>query len=64
MVDEERLPLETVLSNLKRIANDVQTDHQADVEIQLGNCGYVVPENDRNPDEVMTADFFKRLFKA
>ena len=45
-------PLETVLSNLKRIANDVQTDYQT-VEGQLKNCDYVVPENDRNPDGVM-----------
>ena len=49
----EDVPLETVLSNLKRIANDVQTDHQADVGRQLRKCGYVVPENDRNPDGVM-----------
>ena len=44
--------LKTILSSLKRIANDVQTDHQA-LETQLGDCGYAVPENDRNPDGVM-----------
>ena len=53
MAGEVHLPLETILWNLKRIANDVQTDHQAVAERELRKCGYVVPQNDRNPDGVM-----------
>ena len=46
------LPLKTILSSLKDIANTVSTNHQF-VKEQLKECKYDVPENEDSPDGVM-----------